>query len=193
MNLAPGLYKFTTTALITGSDVTLTGGADDVWIFQCAQDLQVGSGIHVILAGSAQAKNIFWQVGTSAVLDTSSSFKGTIMADQSITLKTSSTMEGRALAFSAGVTYNGQGSSLPSMPGTPGFTSISRTATNSVTVVLRTTPSFLLTLQTSPDLSLTNWTTIATDTPATNSWTFNHNTIMATATQRYYRAFITLN
>ena len=116
MNLAPGLYKFTTTAYVTGSDVTLTGGADDVWIFQCAQDLQVGSGIQVILAGGAQAKNIFWQVGTSAVLDTSSVFKGTIIADQAITMKTSSTMEGRALAFSAGVTFNGVGMGVPAGP-----------------------------------------------------------------------------
>jgi hypothetical protein len=116
MNLAPGLYKFTTTAYITGSDVTLTGGADDVWIFQCAQDLQVGSGIKVILAGGAQAKNIFWQVGTSAVLDTFSDFKGTIMADQAITMKTSSMIEGRALAFEAGVTFNGNGMAVPTAP-----------------------------------------------------------------------------
>ena len=117
MNLAPGLYKFTTTALITGSDVTLTGGPDDVWIFQCAQDLQLGSGIKVILAGGAQAKNIFWQVGTSAVLGTSSDFKGTIMADQAITMNTSSTIQGRALAFTAGVSFNGSGISVPTPTG----------------------------------------------------------------------------
>ena len=70
MNLAPGLYKFTTTALITGADVTLTGGPNDVWIFQCSQDLQLASGVKVILAGGAQANNVFWQVGTSAVLGT---------------------------------------------------------------------------------------------------------------------------
>jgi hypothetical protein len=191
MNLAPGLYKFTTTAYITGSDVTLTGGPDDVWIFQCAQDLQVGSGIHVILAGGARAKNIFWQVGTSAVLDTSSVFKGTIIADQAVTMKTSSTMDGRALAFSAGVTYNGQGSSLPSMPGTPIFTRISRTTANSATVIISTTPAYFLTLQTSPDLSGTNWTTITSDTPITSPWTFSDNAAMAAMNHRYYRAFIT--
>ncbi len=113
LSLVPGLYKFTGTALITGADVTLTGGPDDVWIFQIAADLQVGSGINVILAGGARAKNIFWQVGTSAVIETSSVFKGTILADQSITMKTSSTMEGRALASSAGVTFNGTTGGLP--------------------------------------------------------------------------------
>ena len=114
--LVPGLYKFTGTALITGADLTLVGGADDVWIFQCAADLQLGSGIKVILAGGAQAKNIFWQVGTSAVLGTFSVFKGTILADQAITMNTSSTMDGRALAFSAGVTFNGTGAALPTAP-----------------------------------------------------------------------------
>jgi len=121
LNLVPGLYKFTSTALITGSDVTLTGGPNDVWIFQIVADLQVGSGIKVILAGGAQAGNIFWQVGTSAVLDSSSVFKGTIMADQAITMKTSSTMEGRALARSAGVTFNGASISQPTPSGAPSW------------------------------------------------------------------------
>ena len=99
--------------MITGSGVTLTGGPDDVWIFQIAADLQVGNGIHVTLAGGARAKNIFWQVGTIAVLGTTANFKGTIMAGQSITMNTSSTMEGRALAFTAGVTFNGTSGTLP--------------------------------------------------------------------------------
>lgn len=116
MVLVPGLYKFTSTALITGSDVTLSGGPNDVWIFQCAQDLQLGSGIKVILAGGAHPRNIFWQVGTSAVLGTFSVFKGTILADQSITMNTSSTMDGRALAFEGGVTYNGTSGNLPEDP-----------------------------------------------------------------------------
>lgn len=115
LNLVPGLYKITTTALITGSDLTLTGGPNDVWIFQCDQDLQLGSGINVILAGGAQAGNIFWQVTSSAVLGTSSSMKGTIMADQSVTMNTSSTLEGRALASVAGITFNGNSGSLPTV------------------------------------------------------------------------------
>jgi Ice-binding-like len=55
-------------------------------------------------SGSAQASNIFWQVGSSATLGTNSVFKGTIMADQSITLNTGATLDGRALARIAGVT-----------------------------------------------------------------------------------------
>ncbi len=113
LSLAPGLYKITTTTLITGSDLTLAGGPNDVWIFQCGQDLQLGSGIKVILTGGAQAQNVFWSVATSAVLGTSSVFNGTILAQQSVTMDTSSTINGRALAFTAGVTFNGNGATLP--------------------------------------------------------------------------------
>ncbi|HBA84179.1 MAG TPA: hypothetical protein DCZ95_08820 [Verrucomicrobia bacterium] len=190
MNLIPGLYKFTGTALITGEDVTLTGGPNDVWIFQIAADLQVGSTIQVLLAGGAQARNIFWQVGSSATIGTFAVFKGTILADQAITMDTSSTMEGRALAFSAGVTYNGDGGSLPTVEA-PTFTHISRLTANSETLVLNTTPYFLVTLEGSPDLSPTNWTTIATDTPVVNLCTFTNDAALATATQRFYRAFAT--
>src|ERR1035438_9563348 len=189
MTLVPGLYKFTGTASASGSDVTLTGGPDDVWIFQIAADLQVGTSVHVVLAGGAQARNIFWQVGTSAVIGTFAVFKGTIIASQAITMNTTSAMDGRALAFTAGVTFNGNVGELPT-PEAPTFTGISRTTTNA-TVVLNTTPFFLVTLQTSPDLSLPNWTTIATNTPATSPWTFTDTNATATVTQRFYRAFIT--
>jgi hypothetical protein len=189
MNLKPGLYKFTAAASITGDDLTLTGGPKDVWIFQIGTELQVGGMIRVILAGGAQARNIFWQVGTSATIEPFAMFKGTIMAAQAIMLKTSCTLEGRALAVNGGVTFNGDGAYLPT-PEAPTFTDISRTTTDSVTVVLSTTPYFPLTLQTSPDRSLTNWTTIATNTPVASLWTFTHDTVTATVAQRFYRAFI---
>jgi hypothetical protein len=190
LNLIPGLYKFTGTASITGSDLTLTGGPDDVWIFQIAADLQVGSTVQVILAGGAQARNIFWQVGTSVAIGTFAVFKGTIMSDQAIVMNTSSAMDGRALAFTAGVTFNGNVGELPT-PKAPVFTSISRTTTNSVTVVLNTTPFFLVTLQSSPGLFPPSWTTIATNTPVTSPWTVTDTNVMATVTQRFYRALIT--
>jgi hypothetical protein len=104
LTLIAGLYKFTGTLSVTGSDVTLTGSATDVWIFQVASNLVVGNGIRVVLAGGARASNIFWQVGTSAVLGTTSAFKGTILADQSISLNTGASLEGRALARIAAVT-----------------------------------------------------------------------------------------
>ncbi|MFA5834665.1 MAG: ice-binding family protein [Bacteroidota bacterium] len=113
LTLVPGLYKFTSDASITGSDVTLTGSATDVWIFQIAAGLNVGTGIKVILAGGARAANIFWQVGSSATLGTTSVFKGTIMADQSISLGTGASLEGRALASNAAVTLESNAVTRP--------------------------------------------------------------------------------
>jgi hypothetical protein len=189
LNLTPGLYKFTGTASITGADVFLTGGPDDVWIFQIASDLQMGSMRNIILSGGAQARNIFWQVGTSVNIGTFAVFKGTILSNQGIVMMTSSTLEGRALAFTAGITYNGNAGSLPA-PAAPTFVSIATKVTNT-TVVLNTTAYFPVTLQSSPSLSPANWMTIATNTPATNIWTFTETNAVPNAPQRFYRAFIT--
>jgi hypothetical protein len=101
LTLVPGLYKFTSGAMISGSDLTLTGGASDVWIFQIASTLTVADGISVVLAGGAQASNIFWQVASSAALGTTANFEGTIMAHDEVTLATGATLEGRALAQTA--------------------------------------------------------------------------------------------
>ena len=187
MTLVPGLYKFTSTAMITGSNVVLTGGATDVWIFQVGTALTVGSGVQVILTGGAQARNIYWQVGSSATLGTSAVFEGTILANVSITMDTSSTLEGRALASTGAVTYNGNLGSLPT-PEAPRFTRISRTNNVSATVVVSTTPYFLLTLEACPDLLLTNWTVLTTDTPVVSLWTNTDYTATVAVTQRFYRA-----
>ncbi|MBR9974643.1 MAG: DUF3494 domain-containing protein [Bacteroidetes bacterium] len=104
LTLVAGLYKFTSSAAITGSNLTLNGSASDVWIFQIASDLNVGTGVQVVLAGGAQAKNIFWQVGTSATIGTTAIMKGTILADQSISLNTGAVLDGRALARIGAVT-----------------------------------------------------------------------------------------
>lgn len=104
--LAPGLYKSTSGLEISEGDLTLSGSADDTWIFQIASTLTVAEGRQVILTGGAQASNVFWQVGTSATLGTNSTFKGTIMADQSITLITGATLDGRALTRIGAVTID---------------------------------------------------------------------------------------
>lgn len=186
--LVAGVYQSPSGAYgITSVDLTLEGGPQDVWVFQMASTLTVGVGRKVILTGGAQARNIFWQVGSSATLGTSSVFEGTLLAYASITMNSSSTLDGRALAQTGAVTYNGTEGSLP-RPAAPVFTSISLSPANSVTVVLNTTPYFLVTLQTSPDLL--NWTTLATNTPITSIWTFT-NSATDIGTQRFYQAFIT--
>lgn len=72
-----------------------------------ASTLTTTSGRKVILSGGARAANIYWQVGTSATLGTTSVFKGTVMADQSITMNTGASLEGRAFARIGAVTLNG--------------------------------------------------------------------------------------
>jgi hypothetical protein len=188
--LVAGVYQSPSGSYGITGDLTLFGGPDDVWVFQMASTLTVAVSGRVVLTGGAQARNIFWQVGSSATLGTFSVFKGTIMAYASITMNASSTLDGRALAQNGAVTFNGDGGSL-SIPAAPIFTGIARTTTNA-TVVLNTSPYFLVTLQSSPSLSPPSWTMIATNTPVTSPWTFTDTNATPTVTQRFYRAFITM-
>jgi len=97
--LAPGLYKWTGAGGVTidNTGVTITGGADDVWIFQIDSNFTVQDNATITLGGSAQAKNIFWQVGgvAGAVIGSAVDFKGIILADTGITLDSGSTVLGR--------------------------------------------------------------------------------------------------
>ncbi len=121
--LSPGLYKSTSSLEISSGDLTLDalGDANAVWIFQMASTLTTTSGRQVILSGGAQAANIFWQVGSSATLGTTSVFKGNILAFTSITMETGATLEGRALARNGAVALAANTITLP-------------TATSSVTL-----------------------------------------------------------
>ena len=100
MTLAPGLYKWSSGVIIP-SDVTLSGGANDVWVFQIAQNLVISSGKHVILSGGAQAKNVFWQVAGQTTLGTTSVFNGIILSKTLIAMNTGATLNGKALSQTA--------------------------------------------------------------------------------------------
>ena len=109
LTLTPGLYKSTSSLSISSGDLTLDakGDANAIFILQMASTLTTTSGRKVILSGGAQAGNIFWQVGSSATLGSTSVFKGNILAMQSITLNTGAALEGRALARTGAVTLAG--------------------------------------------------------------------------------------
>jgi hypothetical protein len=105
--LAPGIYKTTSTLLIQSGDLTLDakGNENAVWIFQIASDFTTvgGAGGSVILINGAQAKNIFWQTGSSATIGDGTSFKGNILALTSITMNSGATAQGRMLARNGSV------------------------------------------------------------------------------------------
>jgi uncharacterized repeat protein (TIGR01451 family) len=107
LTLTPGAYRRDSSLLITG-DVILDGQGDpnSVFIFQVGSTLTTASISRVVLTRGAQSCNIFWQIGSSATLGTETTFRGTIMALQSITLNTGATIQGRALARNGAVTLD---------------------------------------------------------------------------------------
>ncbi|GAC1330161.1 MAG: hypothetical protein NVSMB17_07260 [Candidatus Dormibacteria bacterium] len=99
--LKPGIYCFTSAAILTGA-LTLDGAG--VYVFQVPQDLTAETGSSVALTNGASACQIFWQVGNSATLKTGAVFQGTVMALTSISLGDSVTVQGRILARNGSVT-----------------------------------------------------------------------------------------
>ncbi|NNG22531.1 DUF7933 domain-containing protein [Telluria aromaticivorans] len=107
MTLVPGVYCFASSASLTGT-VTLDAQGDPnaVFIFKTGSTLITGSNATVALINGAQACNVFWQVGSSAVIGTGTNFVGNIVALTSITLTTNATLAGRALARNGSVTLD---------------------------------------------------------------------------------------
>jgi len=100
LTLTPGLYKFTSNVLIP-TNITIKGGANDVFIFQVAGTLTMSSAVKVILSGGVQAKNIFWQVAGDATFGTTSHFEGNVLGQTAINLQTGASINGRMLAQTA--------------------------------------------------------------------------------------------
>jgi hypothetical protein len=100
LTLPPGVYKWSTGVTIQ-SNVTLSGGANDTWIFQIAQNLTMASARDIILAGGAQAQNVTWQVFGVAEIGTTSHFQGVLLSQTSIVVKTGASVTGRLMAQTA--------------------------------------------------------------------------------------------
>jgi uncharacterized repeat protein (TIGR01451 family) len=186
LTLTPDLYKSTSSLGITGV-LTLDGQGNPnaVFIFQIASSLTTASGRQVVLIGGAQAANIFWQVGSSATLGTTSVFNGTILALQSISLATGAALNGRALARNGAVTLDTNTAVNPGPPtsgGPPAALTISCPSPNATTGVAYNsligasggTPpyTFSLTGSLPPVLGLNSSSGAITGTPAGTSATF---------------------
>ena len=100
LTLPAGLYKWSNTVLIP-TNVTLTGGANDTWIFQIAGGLTQSSAAQVILTGGALAANVVWQVFGAVDIGTTARIEGRILSQTSIVLRTGAVANGKLLAQTA--------------------------------------------------------------------------------------------
>jgi hypothetical protein len=100
-------------SILNSGVLTLSGDANSVFIFQAGSTLTLNPGATIVLTGGATAANVFWQVGSSATLGTSSTLQGTVAAFSSITMNTGAVMSGRALARNAAVSFDTNTVTLP--------------------------------------------------------------------------------
>ena len=159
---ASGTFQITGPLTLDGE-----GNPDAVFIFQMGTTLTTASASTVTLVGQADLCNVFWQVGSSATLGSNSTFRGTIMADQSVSLGTGAVVEGRVLAREAAVTMqsNTITSAACSTPVDDGDTA-APTPTTSPTPTPTPTPSPTPTPTTSPTPTpTTSPTPTPTDSP----------------------------
>lgn len=104
--LTPGVYCFASTAQLTGA-LTLDGAG--VYIFQVGSALTTASASNVTLINGAEACGVWWQVGSSATLGTTTALAGNVLALTSITMNTGATIDGRVLARNGAVTLDSNG------------------------------------------------------------------------------------
>ena len=107
LTLTPAVYCFDTSAQLTGIlHLDANGAPNPVWVFQIGSTLTTASNASVVFDNGGSSCNVFWQVGSSATLGTSTVYKGNILALTSITVNTGATMSGSALARNGAVTLD---------------------------------------------------------------------------------------
>jgi hypothetical protein len=115
MTLTPGVYCFSSSAQLTGTlKLDAQGSASAVFVFQIGSTLTTASSsiVQVINTGGGSDCNVFWQVGSSATLGTTTTLAGSILALTSITLTTGAHVSGQALARTGAVTLDGNAVSV---------------------------------------------------------------------------------
>ncbi len=140
--LAPGVYSAASAMSLTGN-VTLDAAGDQsaVFIFQAGSTLITASSSSVSLIGGAQACNVFWQVGSSATLGTTTSFVGTILALTSASLDTGATLQGRVFARNGAVTLDDNVITQPGCLTTPPTTTTTTTTASTTSTTSATSGS----------------------------------------------------
>jgi hypothetical protein len=116
LTLAPGVYTSGSTMMIaTGGTLTLDGQGDpnSVWIFQLGSALTVNANAQVVLINGAKAANVFWAIGSSSTILANVKFKGTVLAQSSNSVGTSSTVDGRLLCTTGQITLLSDTINLP--------------------------------------------------------------------------------
>jgi hypothetical protein len=133
INPVPGVWTIAADQTFTGT-LTLTGGYDDVWVFQIGNDMTFSGS--VILGGNAQACHVFWQIGRDATIASGSTFVGTLIAQRTITLVSGATVNGRILALDGSLTTDGNSISGPTCASAPVPTATQGTTTSSTATLL---------------------------------------------------------
>jgi type VI secretion system secreted protein VgrG len=110
--LTQGVYCFTSSAQLTGA-LTLNGNASSIFVFKIASALNTATSSSVVMTGGSLARNVYWQVGSSATLGSSTAFQGNIIALTSVSLGTGASLSGRALAINGAVTMDGNAITMP--------------------------------------------------------------------------------
>ncbi|MDZ7755814.1 ice-binding family protein [Rhodohalobacter sp.] len=95
--LAPGIYKWESVVEIL-TDITLSGDAEDVWIFQIPEGLTVNSNVKVLLSDGAVAEHIFWQVAGEVTIGNTAHFEGIILSQKGIAMGNGATLNGHIFA-----------------------------------------------------------------------------------------------
>ena len=115
--LTPGVYNSGSSVGLTGTVILNgEGNPNSIFVIQAGSTLTTATNSAVSLTDGAQACNVFWQVGSSATLNTGTIFVGTVMAQASVTLQTGTSVTGRVLAQTGAVTLDDNDITRPDLP-----------------------------------------------------------------------------